>query len=93
MAIPREPPSLNTADLEKFKDDLNTHFADEIKAKKRIHELEQKMETAALSIVSKRNELSQLIKEKGKDNIQVKIINEEIEESNNQIKELKGLFE
>ena len=51
------------------------------------------METAALSIVSKRNELSQLIKEKGKDNIQVKIINEEIEESNNQIKELKNLFE
>ena len=51
------------------------------------------METAALSIVSKRNELSQLIKETGKDTIQVKIINEEIEESNNQIKELKNMFE
>jgi hypothetical protein len=69
LSIAREPPSFNTADLDKFKDELNNHFADEIKSKKRIHELEQKMETAALSIVSKRNELSQLIKEKGKDNI------------------------
>lgn len=58
-----------------------------------MHELEQKMESAALSIVSKRNELGQLIREKGKDNIQVKIINEEIEESNNQIKELKTHLE
>jgi hypothetical protein len=69
LAIAREPANFNTADLEKFKDELNNHFADEIKSKKRIHELEQKMETAALSIVSKRNELSQLVKEKGKDNI------------------------
>lgn len=93
MPIPREPPQFNTADLEKFKDDLNSHFAEEIKAKKRMHELEQKMETAALSIVSKRNELGNILREKGKDNIQVKIINEEIEESNSQIKELKGLLE
>ncbi len=69
MAIPREPANFNTAELEKFKDELNNHFADEIKGKKRMHELEQKMETAALSIVSKRNELAQLLKEKGKDNI------------------------
>jgi hypothetical protein len=41
------------------------------------------METAALSIISKKNELAILMREKGKDNIQVKIINEEIDESNN----------
>jgi len=33
---------------------LNNHFADEIKTKKRIHELEQKMETAALSVIGKK---------------------------------------
>jgi hypothetical protein len=41
------------------------------------------METSAMSILSKKNELGQIIREKGKDNIQVKIINEEIEETNN----------
>jgi len=46
------------ADLERWKEDLNSHFAEEIKAKKRIHELEQKMETAAMSIITKKNELA-----------------------------------
>jgi len=47
------------------------------------------METSALSIISKKNELAQLLREKGKDNIQVKITNEEIEETNVQIAEMK----
>ena len=42
-----------------------------------------------MSIITKRNELAQIIREKGKDNIQVKIINEEIDETNTQIAELK----
>ena len=46
-----------------------------------------------MSILSKKNELAQIIREKGKDNIQVKIINEEIEETNNQIQELKKVLE
>ena len=57
------------AELEKAKDDLNNHYIEEIKVKKRLHELEQKMETAALQILTKKNELSQVLKEKGKDNI------------------------
>lgn len=92
MSIPREP-AFNTAELDRLKEDLNTHFAEEIKAKKRIHELEQKMESSALSIISKKNELAGLMRDKGKDNIQVKIINEEIDETNNQIKELKNQLE
>jgi hypothetical protein len=80
-------------ELEKSKDDLNNHFVEEIKVKKRIHELEQKMETTALNILNKKNEISGVIREKGKDNIQVKIINEEIEESNNQFRELKQTLE
>ncbi len=60
---------MNTAELERLKDELNNHFAEEIKSKKRIHELEQKMESSALSILSKKTELSTLLREKGKDNI------------------------
>jgi hypothetical protein len=37
--VPREP-TFNTAELERFKEDVNNHFAEEIKSKKRIHELE-----------------------------------------------------
>ena len=88
VSVPREP-QFNAAELERLKEDLNNHFAEEIKAKKRIHELEQKMESSALSIISKKNELVQLLREKGKDSIQVKIINEEVEETNNQISEMK----
>ena len=40
------------------------------------------MESAALSVISKKNELSSIIREHGKDNIQVKIINDEIDETN-----------
>jgi hypothetical protein len=40
------------------------------------------METAAISIVNKKNELASVIREKGRDNISVRIINEEIEETN-----------
>jgi hypothetical protein len=69
-------------EIDKFKDDLNNHFGDEIKSKKRIHELEQKMESTAFSIISKKNELSQIAREKGKDNIQAKILAEEIDECN-----------
>ena len=66
---------------------------EEIKLKMRIHELEQKMETSALSILTKKNELGTIIREKGKDNIQAKVINEEIEESNSQIRDLKNQLE
>ncbi len=51
------------------------------------------MESSALSIISKKTELGKLLKEKGKDNIQVKVINEEIEETNNQIHEMKKQVE
>lgn len=51
------------------------------------------MESAALSVISKKNELAQVLREKGKDNIQVKVINEEIEETNNQIQEFKKQLE
>ena len=59
----------STQDIDRFKEELNTHFGDEIKCKKRINELEQKMETDALSDLNKMTKLSNVIKEKLKDSI------------------------
>ena len=42
-----------------------------------------------MSLLAKRNEISQIIKEKGKDSIQIKVINEEIDETNSHIREFK----
>lgn len=82
-------PQINMQDLEKSKEELTMHFIEEVKVKKRIHELEQKMESAAMSLLAKKNEIQQIIKEKGKDSVQIKIINEEIDETNGLIRELK----
>mmetsp|Transcript_27435 Transcript_27435/g.20591 ORF Transcript_27435/g.20591 Transcript_27435/m.20591 type:complete len:105 (+) Transcript_27435:1388-1702(+) len=51
------------------------------------------METVALSVMAKKNELAKVAKEKGKDNMQAKIIQDEVEEYNSQLKELKGQLE
>ena len=40
------------------------------------------MESIALNILNKRNEAGMMIRERGRDNIQVKIIGEEIDELN-----------
>jgi chromosome segregation ATPase len=39
VPISREP-QFNTAELDRHRDELNNHFGDEIKLKKRMHELE-----------------------------------------------------
>ena len=41
IAISMSRELTSTSDIDRFKEDLNTHFGDEIKCKKRIHELEQ----------------------------------------------------
>jgi kinesin family member 18/19 len=79
----------NQQELEKSKEELTTHFIDEVKVKKRIHELEQKMESVAMILSTKRGEAAAVAKEKGKDNMQLKLINEEIDEANTQMRELK----
>ena len=48
------------ARFEKFKKDIEEHFKQETRSKKRIHELEQKQETAKLNIVNKNNEIAKL---------------------------------
>jgi hypothetical protein len=47
------------------------------------------METLALNVITKKNELSVIVKEKGRDNIQAKLVNEEIEETSVALKEMK----
>ena len=44
-------------ELAKSKDDLTSHFIEEVKVRKRIHELEQKLESASMAIQTKKNEL------------------------------------
>jgi hypothetical protein len=38
-------------DIEYLKDEVNSHFGEELKTKKRIHEIEQKIETIAMSVI------------------------------------------
>jgi hypothetical protein len=47
------------------------------------------MESVAMILNSKRGEAQAVIKEKGKDSMQLKLINEEIDESNTQMREFK----
>lgn len=47
------------------------------------------MESVAMIVNSKKAEAQAIIKEKGKDSMQVKLINEEIDESNTQMREFK----
>lgn len=62
-------PQVNHGELAKSKEDLTSHFIEEVKVKKRIHELEQKMESATMTLMSKRNELA-----KAKDSLPGKLI-------------------
>jgi hypothetical protein len=62
-------PALSYESLEKSKEDLTSHFIEEVKVKKRIHELEQKMESAAMSLMTKKNELQVAVREKGKEHL------------------------
>ena len=50
----------NEPDFLRLKDEIEKHFLMETKSKKRIHELEQKQETAKLSIINKNNEVLSL---------------------------------
>lgn len=47
------------------------------------------MESAAMSFMTKKNELQIATREKGKDHLQVKLLQEEIDETNTQMRELK----
>jgi predicted RNase H-like nuclease (RuvC/YqgF family) len=47
------------------------------------------METCAVSLATKKAEIQAIIKEKGKDSMQLKLVNEEVDEVNQQMRELK----
>lgn len=79
----------NQQELDRSKEELTSHFIEEVKVKKRIHEIEQKMESVAMILNSKKGEAQVVFKEKGKDSMQLKLINEEIDESNTQMREFK----
>ena len=68
---------------------LKKHFKEEIRLKGSITNFEKELENQNWSLLNKRAELNIVIKEKGQSNIQVKIINEEIDEVNQVIGGLK----
>ena len=61
-----QSPSTKSADYNndphfvKYKREIDDHFTQETRSKKRIHELEQKQETAKLTIVNKNNEITSI---------------------------------
>ena len=69
-------------DIATHREHLKKHFKEEIRHKTQSAQHEKEMENQNWSLLNKRAELSIIIKEKGSSNIQVKIINEEIDEVN-----------
>ena len=75
-------PEVSLEDILPHREALKRHFKEEIKIKSSICSQEKELDNLNWSILNKRAELSIIIKEKGSSNIQVKIINEEIDEVN-----------
>jgi uncharacterized coiled-coil DUF342 family protein len=76
-------------DIKMQRDQLKKHFKEEMKVKQSVKDYEKEIEQQNLSLQNKRAELNVIVKEKGAGNIQVKIINEEIDEVNMKIGGLK----
>lgn len=72
---------------------MKRHFKEEIRYKTQLASFDREIENLNWSLLNKRAELSLIIKEKGASNIQVKIINEEIEEVNQNINQIKHKHE
>ena len=80
-------------DIQNYRDKLKKHFKEEIRLKNSITQYERDLESKTWSLLNKRAELNIVIKEKGQSNIQVKIINEEIDEVNQVIGGMKQKLE
>ena len=76
-----------------YKDLLKKHFKEEFKFKNAINQTEKEMETLQFSLTNKNAELSIVKNKKGSENIQVKIINEEIEDVQEKIDTSKASIE
>ena len=74
--------SATIEDIASHRDDLKSHFKEEFKLKAQVNTIEKEIENENLSLQNKKAELSIVIRERGGGNIQVKIINEEIDEVN-----------
>ncbi len=80
----------NAQELDKSKEELTGHFIEEVKVKKRIHELEQKMESVAMILGTKKGD-AYAANKGGKEGggMQTKLLAEEIDECNGQMREFK----
>ena len=85
--------SLSHQEFDKLKEDLNGHFNEELKCKQKLGELESKMESTALHILQKKNEILQVAREKGKDSISVKMLQEDARDYNSSLADIKNQAE
>lgn len=77
-------------DIQTQREQLKKHFREEFKLKTQIKNFESEIENQFFSLQNKKSELGLVIKDKGASNIQVKIINEEIDEVNQKIGSIKS---
>ena len=68
---------------------MKQHFREEFKIKNTLNGYEKDIENQTFSLLNKKTELNNVIKEKGQGNIQVKIINEEVDEAQTSIQNLR----
>ena len=84
---------MSLQDIQQYRDQLKKHFKDEFRIKNTIMGYEKDIENQGFSLLNKKAELNVVIKEKGQGNIQVKIINEEVDEAQTNISSLKKKLE
>lgn len=77
------------SEIAQQRDQLKQHFKEEFKVKNAMNNHEKELENQNWSLLNKRAECNLVIKEKGASNIQVKIINEEIDEVSQKIGAIK----
>lgn len=61
-------------EIMKYRKEVEQHFSEEQTNKKKLFEIEQKIEKIKLSNLSKTTEMTNIIKEKGRDSLQANII-------------------
>ena len=71
---------INLQDIQSQRDQIKKHFREEFRVKNLVTMYEKDIENQSFSLLQKKAELRNVINSKGQGNIQVKIINEEVEE-------------
>ena len=80
-------------DISKLKDDLISHFQEEKLCKSKINDMETRMEENALKVLAKQNEIAVAARQSGRESMHVKVLREEVDTINQEVKETKAQAE